>query len=228
MESEDKAITYFKYCGEVNTPALLRKANVRCQELGIHTVVVASETGRCGLLALEIFRDIGTRLVIVTHIPAKTWGPKGDIPIGLQREEYTATRETLETNNAVIVQGTRPLVPPSRVIKWDAPTPEGILDQTLELFGAGTKIAIEASIMATDSGHVPEGEEIISCAGTFKGLDTALIVRATYSINFFKDFEIHEFIARPRYRVRELPEFKSENWKGDLDQYYEVGSDGCV
>ena len=94
------------------------------------------------------------------------------------------------------------------------------MDKTLEIFGAGTKIASEVAIMATDAGQVNEGEEIISCAGTFKGLDTALVVRATYSMNFFRDFEIREIIARPRYRVRKLPEYEYENWKGDLDKYY--------
>ena len=63
-------------------------------------------------------------------------------------------------------------------------------------------------------------KDIVYCAGTFKGLDTALVVRTAYSMNFFKDFEIREIIARPRYRVRELPEYKYENWKGDLDKYY--------
>jgi hypothetical protein len=67
---------------------------------------------------------------------------------------------------------------------------------------------------------VSEGEEIISCAGTYKGLDTALVVRATYSMNFFRDFEVSEIIARPRCRVKKLPEYRNENWKGDLNQYY--------
>jgi len=65
-----------------------------------------------------------------------------------------------------------------------SPTPETLVDRTFELFGAGTKIAIEVAIMATDAGFISEGEEIISCAGTYKGLDTALIVRTAYSMNF--------------------------------------------
>ena len=94
------------------------------------------------------------------------------------------------------------------------------MGKTLEIFGAGTKIAIEVAIMATDAGVLGEGEEIISCAGTYKGLDTALVVRTAYSMNFFKDFEVREIIVKPRYRVRELPEYEYENWKGDLDKYY--------
>jgi len=74
--------------------------------------------------------------------------------------------------------------------------------------------------MATDAGEVNEGEEVISCAGTYKGLDTALVVKTAYSINFFKKFEVREIIAKPLSRVKELPEYKSENWKDDIESYY--------
>jgi hypothetical protein len=140
--------------------------------------------------------------------------------IGLKRKEFAETLKKLTENGVKVVQGTRPFAPPSRAINWDYPTPESIIDKTLEVFGAGTKIAIEAALMATDAGEIDEGEEIVTCAGTFKGLDTALVVRTTYTGNFFKEFEIKEIVAKPSCRVRKLPEYKYENWKGDLDEYY--------
>ena len=210
----------FEYCGEVNTEKVLHAAGKRCQELGIDKVIIASETGRSALRALDVFRGTGTDLVVVTHYPATTWGSKGDIPIGLMREEYSHIREIFLKNGVRIIQGSRPLAPPSRAIKWEYPTPEAIMDKTLEVFGAGTKIAIEAAVMATDAGAVNEGDEIISCAGTYKGLDTALVVRTAFSGSFFRAFEVREIVAKPRCRVRELPEYKHENWKGDLDKYY--------
>jgi hypothetical protein len=100
------------------------------------------------------------------------------------------------------------------------------VDKTSEVLGAGIKIAIEAAVMATDAGEVGEGAEIISCAGTFKGLDTALVVRATPSMRFFKDLEVREVIAKPRCRVRELPEYTCENWRGNLSRCYGVETDG--
>jgi len=220
MNDATREITYFRYCGEVNTEKVLHGAKKRCEELGIDEIVIASETGRSALKAVDAFRGTKTKIIVVTHYPATTWGPKGDIPIGLMREEYSETRKKLLENGVKIVQGSRPFAPPSRSIKWEFPTPEGILDKTLEIFGAGTKIAIEVAVMATDAGEVNEGEEVVSCAGTYKGLDTALVVRTAYSMNFFKDFEVREIIVKPRYRVRELPEYKYENWKGDLDKYY--------
>ena len=169
--------------------------------------------------AVEVFKDLDIILIVVTHYPASTWGPKGRIPIGLGRREYTETRESLVNHGVKIVQSTRPFAPPSRSLDWNYPTPEAIIDRTLEVFGSGTKIAIEAAIIAVDCGEVEEGEDVISCAGTFKGLDTALCVRPTYTMNFFKSFEIREIIARPVCRVQTLPEHEHGNWKGNLDQY---------
>ena len=221
MEGDiERKITYFRYCGEVNTEKVLHAAKLRCKEKGLNKVVIASETGRSAIKALNIFKGTKIKLIVVTHYPATTWGPKGDIPIGLKRKEYAKTLKKLEENGVKIVQGTRPFAPPTRSINWEFPTPEGIIDKTLEIFGAGTKIAIEAAVMATDAGEVDAGEEIVSCAGTYKGLDAALVVKTAYSGGFFKEFEVREIIAKPICRVKALPEYKYENWKGNLDQYY--------
>lgn len=220
MADVERAVSYFGCCGEANTEKVLGAVRRQCEEQGLDTVVVASETGRSALRALEAFRGLTIQLVVVTHYPAKTQGPRGEIPIGLGRPEYAAARRRLLEEGARIVQGTRPFAPPTRSIVWNFPTPEAVVDKTLEVFGAGTKIAIEAAVMATDAGEVTEGEEVVACAGTFKGLDTALVVRTAHSMNFFKDFEVREVIAKPLYRVRRLPEYKFENWEGDLDKYY--------
>jgi hypothetical protein len=74
--------------------------------------------------------------------------------------------------------------------------------------------------MATDAGLLDEGEEVVSCAGTFKGLDTALVVKATYGAHLFVEFVVKEIIAKPVCRVKKLPEYEFKNWKGNLDAYY--------
>jgi len=219
MSFVERRSYYFEYCGEVNTKKLLEVVRAHCLELGPKEVVIASETGRSAVKALEVFKGTGIEMVVVTHYPAETWGPKGGIPIGLRREEYADHLRKLQDNGVRVVQGTRPFAPPSRSLNWDS-TLEGVMDKTLDLFGAGTKIAVEAAIMATDAGEIGEGEEVISCAGTFKGLDTALLVKTAYSMSFFKEFEIKEIVAKPSCRVKRLPEHKYEKWKGDLDKYY--------
>jgi len=220
MEFVERKVCYFNYCGEVNTEKLLQIVKQWCTDCGFRNVVVASETGRSAVKALETFQDTNIEIVVVTHYPATTWGPKGEIPIGLKRQEYKQNLKKLLDNGVKVVQGTRPFAPPTRSLNWNL-TLEGIVDKTLELFGAGTKIAIEAAVMATDAGEINENEEIITCAGTFKGLDTALLVKTSYSMNFFKNFEVKEIIAKPSRRVKQLPEHTYEKWKGNLDKYYE-------
>lgn len=220
MDYIERSTVYFKCCGEANTGRLLQAVKLRCRDLQSRKVVIASETGKSALKALEVFKETGIKIVVVTHYPAFTPGPKGKIPIGIRRREYAETLRSLADAGIKIVQGMVPFAPPSRSLGWDYLTPEGMVDKTLELFGSGAKVAIEAAVMAADAGEVGEGEEIICCAGTYKGLDTALVVKATYSMNFFKEFEVREIIAKPACRVKVLPGGKYENWKGDLDKYY--------
>jgi hypothetical protein len=216
----EKPTFYFRFRGEINTIKVLELARERAMELKIKKMVVASETGRSALKALEVLRGTEIKLIVVTHYPAKTWGPKGDIPIGLARPEYAHVKRYLEERGAVVVQGTRPFVGIGRALGWEAPVPSTFVDKTLELFGAGTKIAIEAAIMATDAGALAPGEEVVTLGGTYKGLDTALVVRTSYSGGLFTEFEVLELIAKPRHPGKRLPEYAQADWKGDLDQYY--------
>jgi len=215
-----KPTFYFKYCGEVNTTKVLELARQRALALGIEKMVVASETGRSALQAFQVIKGLEIKLIVVTHYPDKTWGPKGDIPIGISRPEYAYVKQFLEQHDASIVQGTRPFAGVSRALGWDFPVPDAFIDKTLELFSSGTKIAIEASLMATDSGALDDGEKVVALGGTYKGLDTALVVKTSYTGNFFTEFEVLEIVAKPLYPNKHLPEYEQEAWKGDLDKYY--------
>ena len=218
---------YFRFKGEVNTDTVIDVSLDRCVELGVNTVVVASETGRSALKILRRISDksLDINLVVVTHPPDKTWGPRGEIPIGLGHPKYRAVRECLESNGAIIIQSVRPFASASRSLGWDKAVPDVFIDYLLGgLFGQGVKIAIEAALMATDAGAVNRGEVIVSMGGTFKGLDASLLVKTTYSYYFLKEFEVLEIIAKPWRPRISLPEYKDPDWKGDLDKYYEEPS----
>lgn len=216
-----KPVFYFQYRGEVNTGKVLELARQRALELDIKKMVVASETGRSALKALDVLQGTGIKLIVVTHYPSETWGPRGNIPIGLARPEYARVKRFLEKHAVTLVQGTRPFGGIGRSLGWDAPVPSTFVDKALELFGSGTKIAIEAALMASDAGVCDPGQEVVTLGGTYKGLDTALVVRTSYSGTFLSDFEVMEIIAKPRHPGRRLPEYEQEGWKGDLDQYYQ-------
>jgi len=208
-----KPTLYFYHRGEINTGKALELARDRALELGIKKMVVASETGRSGLKALRVLEGTGVALIVVTHYPANTRGPKGDIPIGLGQSEYAHVKQFLEKQGAVIVQGTRPFGGVGRALGWESPVPATFIDKTLELFGAGVKIAIEAALMATDAGVLEEGEQVITLVGTYKGLDTALVVQTAYSGNIFTNFEVLEVVAKPLHPGRRLPEYEQEGWR---------------
>ena len=212
-------ITYYRFSGETNTKGVLIRAKERAIKRGIEDVVVPSETGISAMKAIEVFRDTKIRLIVVTHYPSRVSGPNGDIPIGINRIEYLSRKKRIIEAGVEIVQGTRPFVPPSRV-NWTQNSMEGMIDSTLEIFGSGTKIAVEIAIMATDAGKVDPGREVISLGGTYKGLDTALIVKTSNSHEFFERFEVREIIAKPRFMVHEDYQFPDPNWRGNLDQYY--------
>lgn len=67
---------------------------------------------------------------------------------------------------------------------------------TLRLFGQGTKVGVEISVMAADAGALT-GNDIIAIGGTGKGADTALILKPAHQSNFF-DIQIREIICKPR------------------------------
>lgn len=129
-------IAYFKYCGEVNTERVLRAAKVRCEETHIEKMIIASETGRSAIKALEVFKETNVKIIVVTHYPAETWGPKGNIPIGLRRKEY---EENLEENRCKIIQGTRPFAPLRVPPIGDIPLRKASLTKPLKFLGQALK-----------------------------------------------------------------------------------------
>ena len=215
---------YYLYKGEINTLHVLNLALRRSLELDNIPIIIASETGRSVLKAIQLRNtryNKGQKIIVVTHPPDKTYGPKGDIPIGLNDPRYISVKECIVNEGITIVQGSRPFASASRSIGWDKALPDTLIDKLLGgVFGQGLKIAIEASLMATDAGAVNRGDIVISLGGTYKGLDTAIVAKTTYSYYFLSEYELLELLAKPYYPRVSYPEYEDPNWKGDLDQYY--------
>jgi hypothetical protein len=75
-----------------------------------------------------------------------------------------------------------------------------VVAKTLELISTGTLVCLEAVMMATDAGVIPEGELVYTTAGTEMGLDTAWIVKSCASANIYhpsKGFRFVECLAKP-------------------------------
>jgi len=75
-----------------------------------------------------------------------------------------------------------------------------------------------AVLEATDAGHLKAGEETVAMAGSWVGLDTAIVARAANSVRFFDEFEVLELVCKPR-RARHQWPVDQKTWVGDLDKY---------
>jgi hypothetical protein len=73
---------------------------------------------------------------------------------------------------------------------------EQLVADTLRMLGQGTKVCVEIVAMAADAGLIPFNE-VIAIGGTARGADTAAIIEANSSNNFF-EIKIKEFLAKPR------------------------------
>ena len=174
--------------GKDNTEQTLKLAFQRGKELDINEVVLASTKGDTAYKALEIFS--GFRITVVTyHCGFKE---------PFKKVMSDDVKNDLKEKGAVVVSATHALSGVERSItkKYTGIYPVLLIADTLRLFGQGTKVAVEVSIMAADAGALT-GNDIISIGGTARGADTALVIKPANQSDLF-DLRIREIICKPR------------------------------
>lgn len=173
---------------EATAPTLERAAR-RAQELDVRNVVVASTSGRTGLMAAEKFA--GRNLVVVTHSTGFT-GP--DV-----QELQPVCRKKLEAAGIRILTGQHAFGGVGRAVRKRLATYEleEIMAYTLRVFGEGTKVAVEIALMAADAGLISTAEPCLSIGGTGEGADTALLLKPANAQTFF-DLRVVEILVKPR------------------------------
>jgi hypothetical protein len=212
-------VKVFERPGPVNTDETLRILKEAKQELEF--LVVASVTGDSAVKAAE--RISNRKIICVTCPQGMFWEVNAmnadlfdKIPeLKARREEWIKKRldrvplSITEENKAKlkalgieVVRGTIPLFGPSFSMRLHLrkTTSLDIVAKTLELISPGTLVCMEAVLMATDAGIIPEGELVYATAGTEMGLDTAWIVKSAASANMFhptKGFRFVELLAKP-------------------------------
>lgn len=181
---------YFTNPGGKNSKRTLEIAAKRAEELGIQNVVVASSSGRTGVLAAELFKV--ENLVIVTH------------STGFMEPDYQEfqqeSRTIIEGAGARILTCQHALGGVGRAVRKKLGTYEleEIIAYTLRIFGEGTKVAIEITLMAADAGFVSTHEPCIAVGGTARGVDTAILLHPANAQTFF-DLRVMEILAKPRF-----------------------------
>jgi hypothetical protein len=211
---------YFNVCGQINTEKTLKHAIQRAHQLNIKKLVVASETGLSALKAADMLQNSGINLIVVTSAA----GTKientiiGDLRIGIPDKKIW---DQLEKNRARIIRATDPLY--NIGAAWEhkgVPTLATIIRLCLKMISSGTAVCVTTTLMATDNGILSEGEEVVAVAGSWIGLDTAVVVRATNSVNLLKTgaMQIREIICKPRNPTHSWP-INQKDWVGNLKLY---------
>jgi hypothetical protein len=192
LSLKERRITYYESPGEADTEGTLLRAKERAESLGIRDVVVASTTGRTGVRACNVLK--GLRVTVVRHHTGF--------------ETPGSQQMTPENEKGILAAGARIITAGhafsgiERAIrtKRDTLGPLELMADTLRLFGEGTKVCLEITVMAADAGAIPVDRPIIAVAGTSEGADTALVVQPAHSNNFF-DLYAKEIIAKPSERA---------------------------
>ncbi len=179
---------FFDKPGKNNTEHTLKLAFERGKELGLNEVVLASTKGDTAYRALEIFS--GFSITVVTyHCGFKE---------PFKKMMSDDVKNDLKEKGVVVISATHALSGVERSIakKHTGSYPALLIADTLRLFGQGTKVAVEVSIMAADAGALT-GNDIISIGGTAMGADAALVIKPANQSDLF-DLRIREIICKPR------------------------------
>jgi hypothetical protein len=180
---------YFGTPGLKHTQATLDAAHERVKTLGIEKIVISSWTGNTALKARETFGK-GLSLVMVTH-------ESGFNNSAHQHLQEKQKKMLLEKGISVL---TTTHAFESRGSTFGSQTGSPQIDEhtthALQIFGQGTKVAVEIALMAADAGLVGTDEDIISIGGTASGVDTALVIKPAPTQKFF-DFKVREIICKP-------------------------------
>lgn len=180
-------LTLFSKPGPENTENTIKLAAQRAKELGISTIVVASNSGETAERCL----GHGLEIVCVTHHVGFA-GPGID-------EMEADKREFLLSQGVKILTSTHLFAGIDRALRIQAGGlyPAEIVAHTLRMFGQGIKTGIECAVMALDAGYIQFGQKVIAVAGTGRGADCAVVLIPNHSNHFFAT-KINEIVCKPQ------------------------------
>ncbi|MBN1133441.1 MAG: hypothetical protein JXA38_00630 [Methanosarcinaceae archaeon] len=191
-----KSILYFDEVGKENTDNVVNEAAKRAEDLGIKYIVIASTSGDSAIKMAEAVKDTEIKVISVTH----QYGLREDGKWEMSADNL----KILKDLGANVITQSHLFSGVERSISkrlGGASRIDVISDTLRAVFGKGFKVAIEVTMMAADSGHIPVSKdtEIIAIGGTREGSDVALVLRPAHSHDFFS-IQVREIIAMPRVK----------------------------
>lgn len=178
----EEKIVYFEEPGIKNTETTLQLAAERAKARGIKKIVLASTRGETARIAAKSWAGSGIKIIVVPH--------QYGFMVG-QRFTPELVQE-LEKQGHKVHFGTM-LFHTENLYGTDTPR---IMANLLRTFCQGMKVCVEIILMATDSGDIEAGEEVIAVTGTGRGADTAVVAIAAPSTRL-SELHITEIICKP-------------------------------
>ena len=179
----ESKVVYFEKVSQENTEITFALVKEKLRSTEIRKLVLASTTGATAKKAVEFFKDMGVKIVVVPH------------QFDFIRETNRFPSElvtTLREAGHEVHFGTM-LFHTEDFYGTNIPT---VMANLLRCFSQGTKVCFEIALMATDAGLLVSGERVIAIAGTGRGSDTALVMQAASSRNL-KKMRVNEIICKP-------------------------------
>jgi hypothetical protein len=188
MQIESKTV-YFTHKGPQNTDAALELAKERADALGVGDILVASYSGETGVKASEIFAH--HNLIVVAGV------------MGFKEPNKSAMSEenksVIEDKGGKVLFAGHAFGMLGRAVnrQFGGIQIDEVISHVLRLFSPGVKVGCEIACMAADAGLIKVGEEVMAIAGSMKGADSAIVLRASNTHTFFRT-QILEIVCKPR------------------------------
>lgn len=193
MAEHSTVCVYFDSDGPGCTERTLQIASKYALEQGIQHVLVATTSGKSAVQACQAFEP--SRLVAVTH----SYG----FAAPNTQELLPEHRRQIEAAGAHILTAAHAFGGIGRAVrrKFSTYQVDELIAFVLRTFSQGVKVACEITLMCADAGLVNSGEEVLAMGGTGSGLDSAVVLRAATSQDYF-DLRVLKILCKPRENTK--------------------------
>lgn len=179
-QGHESSVFYFRERGPVNTEKTLEIALACCEEQKIRKIVVASSSGDT---ALRLRAKAGTsvEIIAVTYCAGSRYQA--------EVKQFNDNRDALESKGIGIVRGLHAMSGVEKTFENKYKCgflPLNIVADTLRMFSQGTKVCVEASIMAAEHGFITPDEVVVVVAGSGHGADTAVLMKPSFASSMFE------------------------------------------
>ena len=193
-------VFFFSKPGGNNTPQVIQAVRSRIREGDIMKILVASESGR---LALEFKKELPEQMVVCVTYDRETRR--------MYKKPELLKKELAASGITIVDTVKEPLTRALVFRNWWERKNIALPGESADLFwmtlicvgGHGLRTAVEIVFMAVEAQVVRTGEKVLSVAGTGRGADSALVMKASK----FEDavgrhplsrMKIEEILAMPK------------------------------